>query len=115
MRFVQITLPGAPPFSAQLADSFLPRLLGLMGRVLKSGDALLLSPCNQIHCFFMKSAIDVAYLSQNGEILVLTPAMAPGSVGKGVKGAVKVLELFGGDAQRLGLAPGQILEIGERL
>lgn len=115
MRFVQITLTGLPPFSAQLADRFLPRLLGLMGRALKPGDALLLSPCNQIHCFFMKSAIDVAYLSQKGEILALTHAMTPGSVGRGVKGAVKVLELYSGDAHRLGLAPGQILEIGERL
>lgn len=114
MRFVQITPPGSPSFTVQLADRFLPRLLGLMGRSLSPGDALLLSPCNQIHCFFMKNAIDVAYLSQKGEILALTPAMAPGSVGRSVKGAVRVLELYSGDAHRHSLAPGQILEIGER-
>lgn len=115
MRSVLISPSVGPPFSASLADTFLPRLLGLMGKKLVQGDALLLSPCNQIHCFFMKSAIDVAYLAPSGEILALTAAMAPGTVGKTVKGATRVLELYPGDAQRLGLAPGQILAIGGTL
>ncbi|SBV97661.1 conserved exported hypothetical protein [uncultured Eubacteriales bacterium] len=115
MRSVLITPPAGPPFSASLADTFLPRFLGLMGKNLVQRDALLLSPCNQIHCFFMKSAIDAVYLAPSGEILALTASMAPGTVGKAVKGAARVLELYPGDAQRLGLAPGQILAIGGTL
>ncbi len=112
MRSVLITPPAGPPFPAGLADTFLPRFFGLMGKPLRQGDALLLSPCRQIHCFFMKSAIDVAYLAPSGEILALTRSMAPGTVGKAVKGAARVLELYPGDARRLGLAPGQILAVG---
>ena len=55
------------------------------------------------------------FLITTTALMAAAPAMAPGTVGKGVKGAVKVLELFGGDAHRLGLAPGQILEVGEWL
>ncbi|HWS42689.1 MAG TPA: DUF192 domain-containing protein [Pseudoflavonifractor sp.] len=115
MRSVLITPPAGPPFPASLADAFLPRFFGLMGKTLRQGDALLLSPCNQIHCFFMKSAIDAVYLAPSGEILDLTPSMAPGTVGKAVKGASRVLELYPGDAHRLGLSPGQILAVGGAL
>jgi uncharacterized membrane protein (UPF0127 family) len=48
-----------------VANSFLSRLIGLMGRsVLDPGQGLLLSPCNEIHMWFMKIPIDVVFLTR---------------------------------------------------
>jgi uncharacterized membrane protein (UPF0127 family) len=97
---------GGQSFSAWRADRFWTRLRGLMGRTLRAGDAMLLSPCGRIHSFFMKSPIDVVYLSRRGEVLGITPSMRPNTVGKRVRGAYEVLELYDGDAAKLGLAVG---------
>jgi uncharacterized membrane protein (UPF0127 family) len=54
----------------------------------------------------MRNPIDVVYLSRQGEVLGITPSMRPNTVGKRVRGAYEVLELYDGDAARLGLAVG---------
>jgi hypothetical protein len=46
-----------------VADSFLDRLRGLMGKSeLRSGEGMLLRPCRDIHMWFMKIPIDVIFL-----------------------------------------------------
>ncbi len=59
-----LTEPDGIKFTAWHADRFFSRLRGFMGRSLCAGDAMLLTPCCQIHCFFMKSPVDVVYLSR---------------------------------------------------
>ena len=50
-----------------VAEGFSARLLGLMFRKGMPEDAALLIPgCNAIHTFFMRFAIDVAFLDRNG-------------------------------------------------
>lgn len=89
----------------QVADSFGPRLLGLMfRRRLDAQEGLLLRPCNSVHTFFMRFPIDVVYLDRDGQVLRVTPAMAPWRVGPLVRGAKQVLELPAGGAA--GLAAG---------
>ena len=93
-----------------LADSFFPRLKGLMfKKKMPLDSALLLSPSNQIHTFFMKFPIDVIYLSKDNEIIKIEPSVMPGKVLKTVKGSRSVLELCSGIAQELSLEIGQVL------
>jgi uncharacterized membrane protein (UPF0127 family) len=107
MKTIRLTAErSGQSFTAWRADHFWARLRGLMGRTLHAGDAMLLSPCNRIHCFFMRNAIDVVYLSRQGEVLSITPSMRPNTAGKRVRGAYQVLELYDGDAAKLGLAVG---------
>lgn len=111
MKTVLVSVPGGAAVPVPLADGFCSRLRGLMGKTLRPGDALLLSPCAQIHCCFMKSPVDAVYLGEAGVILKLAEAMGPWTFGRHVPGARRVLELFAGDAERLGLYPGMQLTI----
>lgn len=48
-----------------VADSFFQRLKGLMGRRdLKQGEGLLISPCRDIHMWFMRIPIDVVFIKK---------------------------------------------------
>jgi hypothetical protein len=48
-----------------VAKSFLLRAKGLIGkRKIAKGEALLISPCNSIHMWFMSIPIDVAFLKR---------------------------------------------------
>ncbi len=48
-----------------VADSFLSRLKGLIGKQeFKDGSALLLNPCSDIHMWFMKIPIDAVFLKK---------------------------------------------------
>ena len=94
-----------------LANSFWTRFKGLMGRkTFPAGDGLLIVPCNSVHCFFMKFAIDVVYLSRDGEVLRVASELRPGAIGPLVKGARAVLELPGGTTATAGVLPGDRLE-----
>ncbi|MBI3558457.1 MAG: DUF192 domain-containing protein [Deltaproteobacteria bacterium] len=81
----------------EVADSILTRFQGLMGKSgLDSGTGLLIEPCNSIHTFFMRFAIDVAYLARdagNYRVLAIRRGMVPWRVDFPVFGARAVLEL----------------------
>lgn len=75
-----------------VADTFLERLRGLMfRRNIKEG--LLLSPCSQVHTYFMREAIDVVYLDRSGQVLSVETAMEPRKIGWYIHGSYCVLEL----------------------
>lgn len=96
----------------ETADSFLKRFLGLMFRKsMGKNHALLITPCNAVHTFSMKFAIDVVYLDADGVILKIDEAMKPRKIGKTVKGGRSVLELNAYAARRLGLHTGNKLFI----
>ncbi len=52
----------------RVACSLYARLKGLLGRDSFEG-ALLLVPCNDIHTFGMRAALDVAFVGADGEVL----------------------------------------------
>lgn len=96
---------------AALANNFWTRFKGLMGRkTLPAGEGLIIVPCNSVHCFGMKFAIDVLYLSRDGEVLRIVNDMLPGSIGPLVRGARAVLELPSGTAEAAGVNAGDKLE-----
>lgn len=96
-----------------VADQPLSRLRGLMGRrELAPGEGLLLRPTPSIHTFFMRFAIDAVFLDAELRVLSVKPDLRPWRFA-GRRRTRAVLELPSGEARRLGLAPGAVLEFGE--
>lgn len=89
------------------ANNFFRRFMGLMCRKSMPLDhGLLLTPCNEIHTFFMRFAIDTVYISKDNTIVYIDEAVEPNKIRKRVKGAYKVLELNAGIAKEIGIAAG---------
>lgn len=92
-----------------VADSFASRLVGLLGqRALDSKQALLIVPCNNVHTFFMRFAIDVVFLDRDGVILHVAPELRPWRAASCWR-AHACLELPVGGAVHYGLVPGRCL------
>jgi uncharacterized protein len=95
---------------AEVAESFLARGVGLLGRKEWSrADGLLIEPCNSVHCFFMSIPIDVIYLDKTGRVLRQVPNLRPWRVGPLVFGAHSVLELPAGSIIDTNCQPGDQL------
>src|SRR5690348_8673066 len=78
----------------QRASNFLGRSVGLIGRrSLEPGEGLHLVPCRAIHTFFMRMAIDAAFLDEHGAVVKLFPALSPWRVTRFHRKASSVLEL----------------------
>ena len=76
-----------------IADTFWTRFRGLMGKKdIPTDYCLVIQPCNQIHMFSMKFAIDVVYLDANNVVVAIDNGLKPWSVGKKKPLANKVLE-----------------------
>ncbi len=87
----------------------LQRLRGLLGRPpLKTHEALLLRPCNQIHTFGMRYALDLVFLDREGLIVKCVAGLPPRRMAVSRR-AIQVIEMPAGSLQRTGLCPGEKL------
>jgi uncharacterized protein len=94
---------------ARVARSFVARFLGLMGRAgLEAGTGLLFPGTSSVHTHFMRFPIDVVFLDSERRIVSVVAALRPWRF-TAAKSAVSVLELAGGECERLGLAEGDVL------
>lgn len=92
-----------------VARGFFARLVGLLGqRSLAPGHALLITPCNNVHTFFMRFAIDVVFIDREGAVLAIMPHLAPWRMAAALR-AHACLELAAGGAVLYQLAVGQRL------
>ncbi len=95
-----------------IAESFTSRLVGLLGRSgLADDEALLLPGCKQVHMFFMKFPIDVAFCSKDGEVVHVVHRLRPWRISTFVRNCDFVVELKAGRLKELQIAPGAILEV----
>jgi hypothetical protein len=92
-----------------VADSFLTRLLGR--RELPEGEALCLQDSNSIHMFFMRFAIDVAFVDGEGRILHICHTIRPWRISRLVFGSKAAIELPAGTLRRLGIDRGAVLKL----
>ncbi|MBI2168526.1 MAG: DUF192 domain-containing protein [Actinobacteria bacterium] len=93
----------------EVAASRADRRRGLRGRDEFEG-ALLLRPCRQVHSFGMRFPIDVAFCTDDGEVLRVS-TLRPGRISTVVPRAAFVIEARAGSFARWGLSPGERLEI----
>jgi uncharacterized membrane protein (UPF0127 family) len=93
-----------------LADSWLGRLRGMLGRPApQAGEGLLLVPCRAVHMLGMRYPLDIAFLSADGEVLAVRPALEPGTLSAGHRKAHSTLELPAGTLAATGTLPGDRL------
>ncbi len=98
---------------ADVADTSEKRRTGLLKHTsLPRGQALLISPCEGIHTFWMKFPIDVVYLSRKKKVLKVRHAIAPFRMSLCLT-AHSVLELPAGMARETGTEKGDVLEFEE--
>ena len=91
----------------QRADTFLSRLVGLLGRDgLAEGEALWISPCKGIHTMGMSFPIDAIFLDGDLRVVALRHRVRPWRATRFIKGAVSVLELPAGSILMSGVAVG---------
>lgn len=90
------------------------RRKGLIGRDrFEPGEALYIVPCQWVHMFGMRFAIDVAFLARDGRVLHVHYGLKPGTISKLVWRADGVLELPAGTLERTGTAVGDVVTIEE--
>lgn len=93
-----------------VTGSFLPRLIGLLGRDgLDDGSGLLITPCSSIHTFFMRFAIDAVFVDKRGRILRIYHQLGAWRTTLPISSARSVLELPAGVMLRSGAMPGDQL------
>jgi hypothetical protein len=77
-----------------VAESFLSRLVGLLGRKSLADDqGLLISPCDSIHTFGMLFSIDAVFIDREYKVVKVCEAVKPFRVIMPVKRAKSVIEL----------------------
>lgn len=80
----------------RFANTFWSRLKGLLGTsCLPPGQGLLITPCNSIHMFGMRYAIDVIFLDHTLQVMKLLHTFPPGKMAC-CPGSAHVLELPAG-------------------
>lgn len=88
----------------EIARSSWARFMGLMGRdTIEPGNGLLLEPCNSIHMFFMRFAIDVLFLDRRGKVKKVMLNLKPWRISPIVFGARSTVELRAGTLTDHGL------------
>jgi len=114
-KLLRITNPSSGTLvcdRARLADSFLPRLVGLLGEQgLERGDGLWITPSSGVHTWGMSFPIDIVALDGELRVVDVRPATPPWSIGGlGLK-TRSVLELPPGQAERSLISIGDTLSI----
>ena len=95
--------------AADVADTSAKRRVGLLKKEkLDPGEGLWIKPCESVHTFFMKFAIDLVYLDRKKRVRKVRNAVPPWRI-SGCLTAHSVLELPAGAAAASGTRPGDQL------
>lgn len=106
---------GSALAAVRRCEGSLERMRGLLWRpALAPGQGLLIAPCNSVHTFGMRYAIDVVFLDREGRVLKVYPALKPLRMAM-ARGARQVIEMAAGEASRLGLLPHRVVRWQEAL
>lgn len=96
------------------AKSFFPRLKGLLGRnALALQSTLWLEPCDSIHTFFMRFAIDAIFVDDQLVVRRVVRNLKPWRLVPPVAGAQSVFELAAGVASQARVKEGDQLYVGD--
>lgn len=85
--------------NCSLADTFITRVVGLIGRKeLKKDEGLVITKCRSIHSFFMKFPICAIFIDRDGKVVKILDNFKPYRVSGYYYKADKVIELPAGKA-----------------
>jgi uncharacterized membrane protein (UPF0127 family) len=95
---------------ADIADTSAKRRTGLLKHAgLETGEGLWIVPCEGVHTFAMKFAIDVIFLNKKKQVMKIRPDMGKRRIALSLL-AHSVLELPAGTLARTGTVKGDQLE-----
>ena len=95
--------------AVELADTSAKRRTGLLKHErLEPGTGLWIVPCESVHTFFMKFAIDLVYVDKKNRVRKVRNAVPPWRLSACLS-AHSILELPAGTAQQTGTQPGDEL------
>jgi uncharacterized membrane protein (UPF0127 family) len=87
------------------------RKRGLLGRdSLEKGSAMIIAPCSSVHTFFMRFAIDVAFVAKDGRVIKVCAAVRPWRIAAALR-AFAVIELPAGALERSDTVSGDIVAL----
>lgn len=110
LRIRNVTRNTVLAVAADVADSSRKRRTGLLKHTsLPAGEGLWIAPCEGIHSFRMKFAIDVLFLDRRRKVLKIRHEMVRGRISLCLR-AHSVLELPAGTAKATGTVEGDQLE-----
>ena len=111
MRAVNTTRGSILASSLEIADSGATRNKGLLGRTgLSPGGGLWIVPCQSVHTFFMRFAIDLVYIDGRKRVRKVRSAVGAGRISFCLT-AQSVIELPAGTVMETRTRPGDILTI----
>jgi uncharacterized protein len=94
-----------------IAETFLSRAKGLLGtKELPTGCGLFIKPCNSIHMFGMKYAIDAIFVDKKLVVVAVVHSIGPGRLSSVYHKAHSCLELPAGRAKETETEVGDQLE-----
>ncbi|WHH60533.1 DUF192 domain-containing protein [Petroclostridium sp. X23] len=97
---------------AVMAQTFITRLRGLMFRErLNESEALIIQPCNMIHTFGMRFAIDALFVNKENKVEHMIENLHPNKISAMVFKAVKVVELPAGAIHNANIQKGDMIFI----
>ena len=111
-RVVNVTRGSVLSERAEVADSFVGRFFGLMGRKpLPPGGGVVLQPGGAVHNFFVFQTIDVLHLGEGGRVTHVVESLRPWRLGPLRVGSAATVELPPGTARATETRPGDIVEV----
>lgn len=104
--------PGQPLAVAEIADTRVSRMVGLLGRSsLAAGEGLVIAPCSMVHTWFMRFPIDVLFIDSAGQVVRAVDALRPFGMAWGGWQAQTTIELPAGTLRSAGVKPGARVRI----
>ena len=111
LRAANITRGTVLASALEIADTGATRNQGLLGRDgLAAGGGLWIVPCQSVHTFFMRFAIDLVYMDSKKRVRKVRSAVGPGRISLCLT-AQSVIELPAGVIERTQTQRGDMLEI----
>ena len=111
-RVINVTRDAVLSERAEVADTFISRFFGLMGRrPLAPGSGLILQPGGAVHNFFVFQTIDVLHLAEGGRVTHVVEGLRPWRLGPLRVGSSATVELPPGTARATETRPGDIVEL----
>jgi uncharacterized membrane protein (UPF0127 family) len=89
-----------------LANTFVRRAVGLVGRRLGQGEGLLLMPCRSVHTFGITRPLDIVLFDRQGRVVAVREQLRPRRFTAVFSQAFGVLELPEGTVRRSGTRVG---------
>ena len=111
-RILRNTRSGLPLAThVETAFSSADRKRGLLGREgLAPGQGLVIAPTNLVHTFAMRFPIDIVFVSRDGRVLKVSPAVPPRRIAGSLRGFA-VVEMAAGEAARSNTRAGDVIEV----